>query len=466
MRRARLGGLAATVLCAVCVAAALPAHGADVGITGKKLLLKSTPKFVVLSKDPAIGITSADPVGGADSSITFSDGTTTATLNLPASYWSANTAGTLLKYKNTAAPSGPSVVKIAKLKSGLLKVIAKGVPFPVPTNSRTINVVLSLDGGATAYCMTFTGTGDGGKFLVKDAPTGTCPAPPTPTRTATPTATATATRTATATVTPGLQHTPPPGAAPLRYRDLVFTTHTLTSNVVYGSAVNNSGQTVTLRLDIYEPTGDTITQRPAIVWVHGGGFSSGSKTSPEIVDEATTFARKGFFNASISYRLEPGGCSASAPSSTCVIAIQEAREDAQTAVRFLRTNAATYGIDTTRIAIAGTSAGAITALNVGFTSDDPTAAVGAAVSLSGAHITSTIDAGDAPSLLFHGTADFVVPYQWAVNTWNQANAAGLHSFLTSWPGNGHVPYSAHRTEILDQTTNFLYWELDLTNAAQ
>ena len=24
----------------------------------------------------------------------------------------------------------------------------------------------------------------------------------------------------------------------------------------------------------------------------------------------------------------------------------------------------------------------------------------------------------------------------------------------------------HRTEILDQTSNFLYWELDLTNAVQ
>jgi pimeloyl-ACP methyl ester carboxylesterase len=69
-------------------------------------------------------------------------------------------------------------------------------------------------------------------------------------------------------------------------------------------------------------------------------------------------------------------------------------------------------------------------------------------------------------LLFHGTADTVVPYQWAVNTWNAALNAGLDSFLTSWDGAGHVPYAQHRTEILGQTTNFLYWELDLANAAQ
>jgi pimeloyl-ACP methyl ester carboxylesterase len=92
--------------------------------------------------------------------------------------------------------------------------------------------------------------------------------------------------------------------------------------------------------------------------------------------------------------------------------------------------------------------------------------VGGAVSLSGGHLLSTIDGGDAPSLLFHGTSDAIVPYALAVSTWNQANAAGLDSFLTSWPGAGHVPYVQNRTQILNQTTNFLYWELDLANAAQ
>jgi len=42
---------------------------------------------------------------------------------------------------------------------------------------------------------------------------------------------------------------------------------------------------------------------------------------------------------------------------TCILAIQEALADAQSAVRFLRTNAATYGIDTTRIAIGGIELG-------------------------------------------------------------------------------------------------------------
>ena len=260
----------------------------------------------------------------------------------------------------------------------------------------------------------------------------------------------------------------PQGDAPLRYRDQVFTSVVESPGITYGSAKNLSNQTVTLKLDMYEPpSSDTITRRPAIVWVHGGSFCCGDKTATEITDEANHFAMEGYVSASINYRLEPGGCTASSPTQTCISAIKEAREDAQTAVRFLRANAATYGIDPTRIAIAGTSAGAITALEVGYsTAENPTSAVRAAVSLSGANILSTIGAGDAPALLFHGTLDTIVPYQWAVNTVNAAKAAGLDVFLESWDGAGHVPYAQFRDQILTQTTNFLWWEMNLTHAAK
>ena len=177
----------------------------------------------------------------------------------------------------------------------------------------------------------------------------------------------------------------PPGAAPVRYRDPVFSNVTVTNDITYGTATNLSNQPVTLKLDMYAPTGDTVTERPAIVWVHGGSFCCGDRTSGELVDEATTFAKAGFVNVSIEYRLESPGCTGN--QSNCVLAIQEAAADAQTAVRFLRTNAATYGIDTDRIAIGGSSAGAITALNVAYTSsEDPTARVRAAQSISGAHL--------------------------------------------------------------------------------
>ena len=233
--------------------------------------------------------------------------------------------------------------------------------------------------------------------------------------------------------------------------------------------MNQLGQTETLQLDMYRPTGDTVTSRPAIVWIHGGSFSGGDKTSPELLDETNIFGQRGYVNVSINYRLVSGGCSAGGPTPACLTELVDARHDAQAAVRFLRKNATTYGIDASRIAVAGTSAGAITAMEVAYGSDDVgvsgnpgfPSTVRAAVSLSGASLLTAPNPGEPPTLDFHGTADPLVPYAWATATLNAAKAAGDTAYLTTWPGAGHVPYGQHHAEIIDQTTNFLWWEMDL-----
>ena len=91
----------------------------------------------------------------------------------------------------------------------------------------------------------------------------------------------------------------------------------------------------------------------------------------------------------------------------------------------------------------------------------------AAVSLSGAQLgVGTISPGDAPAIDFHCTTDPLVSYQWAVNTINAAKAQGLDAFLESWNETCHVPYTEHRQQILDQSRNFLWWEMDLAHAAK
>ncbi len=464
------------------------ANAADQIVHGSQLVIKdpSTPdrrKITVKAKETASDDTLVgDPIGnGAVVTISADGGTPSVeTYALPAGtgaagqpFWTGDSVKGF-RYRDSKGENGPVRAALLKLHGGVfqIKVVVDGklgAVGVVPPQPGTDGCVLFDIVGGDSYSVRFAGgdvTNDGAVLFKVSRPTvdGSC----VPTTTSsTSTSSTTTTTSSTTTTTLGFPYVPPPGSAPLRYRDLIFSNVTVTSNQVYGSAVNLSGQTITLTFDLYEPTGDAVTLRPMMIWVHGGSFSGGDKTSPELVDEANVFSKKGYVNASINYRLEPGGCSAGAPTSTCVKAILEAQQDAQTAVRYFRTNAATYDIDDTRIAIGGSSAGAITALNVGFsTSEDPTAAVGAAVSLSGADIGPHIDAGDAPSLLFHGTADTVVPYQWAVNTVNAAHAVGLDSFLTTWAGAGHVPYAQHRTEILDQTTNFLWWEMDLADAAQ
>ena len=204
---------------------------------------------------------------------------------------------------------------------------------------------------------------------------------------------------------------PIPGAGPLRYRDTIFSTVTKTTDVVYGTAVDAQGATVSLKLDVYRPVGDSNVKRPLIIFAHGGSFRAGNKNSAEIVDEANTFAKKGYVTASIDYRLSTDGLNA----------IYRAVHDAETSVRFFRAQASTYGVDPNRIAFGGSSAGAIMALLVGFNANLPgdvgsnpgfSSSVGASVALSGAAIfNNQIGPGDAPSLLFHGTADPIVGLQ-------------------------------------------------------
>lgn len=257
---------------------------------------------------------------------------------------------------------------------------------------------------------------------------------------------------------------------PVRYRDAVFSEVVTTSDVPYAEVTTRGGEPVTLLADIYQPQGDTFSSRPAMILVHGGSFRFGSKTSPELVDQARVFAAKGYVVVSINYRLSETGCGAD---EECLLAIADAQADAQTAVRWLRANAADHGVDPDRIAIGGSSAGAITALNVGYNGDDPmpgplpdvSSQVQAVVSLSGAVIPGGVaDPGDAPALLFHNETDPLVQYEWARSTVDEARAADLTAYLRTFPGTGHVPYSMYRAEILDTTTTFLWWMLDLPNA--
>ena len=58
-----------------------------------------------------------------------------------------------------------------------------------------------------------------------------------------------------------------------------------------------------LSMDIYQPVGDDVTNRPVIIFAHGGTFIFGSKNNSTVVELCERFAKRGYVTASINYRL-------------------------------------------------------------------------------------------------------------------------------------------------------------------
>ena len=214
-------------------------------------------------------------------------------------------------------------------------------------------------------------------------------------------------------------------------------------DVVYGTAVNVVGDPVTLTLDVYTPRGDTSSARPAFVFAHGGFFAFGDKS--EGSGWGNRLAQRGYVVVSINYRLSASLVLAPVDTQVEIDEINDAREDMQTAVRWLRANAADLRVDSDRIAVGGTSAGAVTALGVAVNNDDPavtdypgfSSAVCTAVSYSGANDPVLVDPGDAGAIFHHGVLDTIVPYSMAVQTRDAMVANGLDVQWFDYPDEGH-----------------------------
>lgn len=102
---------------------------------------------------------------------------------------------------------------------------------------------------------------------------------------------------------------------------------------------------VELKLDIYHPKNGSAKSRPVAVYVHGGGWTQGSKASGAGMVALPELLQRGYLVASIDYRLAPE------------FKFPAQIEDAKCAVRFLRAHAKEYDLDPTRIGVFGGSAG-------------------------------------------------------------------------------------------------------------
>ena len=231
-----------------------------------------------------------------------------------------------------------------------------------------------------------------------------------------------------------------------------------------GSTGNPANGSIDLCLDIYEPTGtDLPEKRPAMVFIHGGGFISGDKGAITIRNLCESFTKRGYVCASIQYRLvvdrptyEAGPAS---DLSALFRSINAASQDAAKAIRWLRQNATTYHIDPTRIGIGGSSAGAITSL---YTASQeaatigPDAEVGVVIDLWGAMYgaESLVDAGDPAIFIVHGTDDPTVAYSETANLVAHLDSISHPYQLYPIAGAGHGPWAQYNNDVVDGKTIF------------
>ncbi len=233
-----------------------------------------------------------------------------------------------------------------------------------------------------------------------------------------------------------------------------------------------------LRLDLYLPESDDDRPLPLVIWIHGGGWRTGSKQNPRL---ALTLLGRGYAVASLEYRLSGEAI------------FPAAIDDCKAGVAFLRLNADRYGIDPERFGVWGASAGGHLAALVGTTGDteqfnahpvaqrtptvvqavcdwfgptdflqmdaqaipgsrlvhdDPNSPesrfVGGPIQeepfrsvVSQANPLTYVSAVDPPFLIMHGDADVLVPYRQSVLLHEALREQGVDSTLVVVEGAGH-----------------------------
>lgn len=241
-----------------------------------------------------------------------------------------------------------------------------------------------------------------------------------------------------------------------------------------------------LLLDIFAPTSPASKLRPAVIWVHGGGWSDGSKSN--LAEGAKALSQQGYVCFSINYRL---------------VSKEQNRwpaqlDDVQRAVRWVRANAERYQVDSKRIGAIGHSAGGhlVTCLGTRDTRDNSDVALSTyssrivcAVNMSGpvdlvnfdspigngvirnllggtpaelpelakdASPIYNVDAKSSPFLIIHGRMDDLVPPNQVERLDEALRAAGVESQLMIFEDEGHaVTKPVNSAKMIQEILKFL-----------
>ena len=296
-----------------------------------------------------------------------------------------------------------------------------------------------------------------------------------------------------------------------RYQTEIFNTVSV-STVNYSDVYNDSYH----KMDIYSPNGDTVTNRPVIIYLHGGVFTTGNKNLPDCVDFCTAYAKKGYVAISANYRLSSNPVLFALDTEEQYNTVLKSVSDIKAAVRYLRKghdNGNSIGIRPDGIFLAGYSAGAVLAIHLDYLdeiSDLPTSPInvqdlvsniggslegdagnngyssevsGIVSFAGGINNLSWIDSNDKPIVFVHGTNDFTVNYNCGpgINIPTVLNLCGMNAMKPvldnadilndtlifnvghSWAGTGNA--NPLFTQAVDFSTDFIYSLLPCNNSS-
>ena len=264
-------------------------------------------------------------------------------------------------------------------------------------------------------------------------------------------------------------------------------------------------------MDIYTPVGDSETNRPVIIFIHGGSYIGGSKSEIDCIDFCEAFAKKGYVTASVNYRLATDPISFVLSQEEQYLTVLKSVADVKAAIRYFRkdfSNGNNYNIDPNTIFVGGSSAGAVTAIHLGYidlVTDLPTTSspngtsvqdlvnnmggldgdagnngfssdVSGVISFAGGiNNPSWIDTQDEPLISVQGTSDQTISFNCAPGLGyptvldlcgsnemhNQANNVNILNDLLVFQGADHDWFQSGNNDprfiqAIDFTTSFLY----------
>ena len=237
-----------------------------------------------------------------------------------------------------------------------------------------------------------------------------------------------------------------------------------TSAIVYdtGTITQPATAEFDLLLDLFVPDVDFSGESvPSMVIIHGGGFQGGTRDKDELVDYAERFAAQGYLAISIDYRVAPqipelNPQFASLYNQLVTTEVEtealqglgmfSAMEDTLKALDWLDDYAQEQGFEISALGLLGSSAGAITSLNVGYGLNNYGFAVpefkvvvnhwgNLLIDLESSKPSITAD--EAALISLHGTEDPTVLYSGSVEIHARADEVGLTNELMTSEGAGH-----------------------------